>query len=73
MSSLLERIFGHEHKSANQAKERLKTGPDPRSHRSAPGMLESLKDELIKVISRYVRSIPRLCESTWSRMAANSG
>jgi len=58
MNSLLGRIFGHDRKSANQAKERLKLVLIHDRTDLAPGMLESLKDELIAVISRYVEIDP---------------
>jgi cell division topological specificity factor len=54
MNTLLERIFGHDRKSANQAKERLKLVLIHDRTDLAPGMLENLKDEIIAVISRYV-------------------
>jgi cell division topological specificity factor len=54
MSSLLERLFGQDRRTANQAKERLKLVLIHDRTDLAPGMLEKLKDELIQVISRYV-------------------
>ena len=58
MSSFLERIFGHDRKSATAAKERLKLVLIHDRTDLAPGVLESLKDELIQVISRYVAIDP---------------
>jgi len=58
MSSILERIFGHDRKSATAAKERLKLVLIHDRTDLAPGVLESLKDELIQVISRYVAIDP---------------
>jgi cell division topological specificity factor len=58
MSSILDRIFGHDRKSANAAKERLKLVLIHDRTDLAPGVLESLKDELIEVISRYVAIDP---------------
>ena len=58
MSSFLDRIFGHDRKSANEAKERLKLVLIHDRTDLAPGVLESLKDELIEVISRYVAIDP---------------
>lgn len=54
MSSLLERFFGRDRKSANQAKERLKLVLIHDRTDLAPGKMEALKDELLAVISRYV-------------------
>jgi cell division topological specificity factor len=58
MSSILDRIFGHDRKSANAAKERLKLVLIHDRTDLAPGVLEDLKDELIQVISRYVSIDP---------------
>jgi cell division topological specificity factor len=58
MSSFLDRILGHDRKSADTAKERLKLVLIHDRTDLAPGMLESLKDELIQVISRYVAIDP---------------
>ena len=58
MSSILDRIFRHDRKSANAAKERLKLVLIHDRTDLAPGVLESLKDELIEVISRYVAIDP---------------
>jgi cell division topological specificity factor len=58
MSSFLDRILGHDRKSANTAKERLKLVLIHDRTDLAPGVLESLKDELIQVISRYVAIDP---------------
>jgi len=58
MSSILDRIFGHDRKSADAAKQRLKLVLIHDRTDLAPGVLESLKDELIQVISRYVAIDP---------------
>lgn len=58
MSSFLDRMFGRDKKSANAAKERLKLVLIHDRTDLAPGQLESLKDELIAVISRYVSIEP---------------
>lgn len=58
MTSFLERILGHDRRSANTAKERLKLVLIHDRTDLAPGMLESLKDDLIQVISRYVAIDP---------------
>jgi len=54
MATFLERVLGRDRKSANQAKERLKLVLIHDRTDLTPGALESLKDELITVISRYV-------------------
>ncbi len=58
MVSFLERILGHDRRSANTAKERLKLVLIHDRTDLAPGMLENLKDDLIQVISRYVAIDP---------------
>jgi cell division topological specificity factor len=58
MSSILDKIFGHDRKSANTAKERLKLVLIHDRTDLAPGVIENLKDELIQVISRYVAIDP---------------
>lgn len=58
MSSFLDRLFGHDRKSADTAKERLKLVLIHDRTDLAPAALESLKDELIQVISRYVAIDP---------------
>ena len=58
MSSILDKIFGHDRKSANAAKERLKLVLIHDRTDLAPGVLENLKDDLIEVISRYVAIDP---------------
>jgi cell division topological specificity factor len=54
MSSFIERVLGRDRKSANAAKERLKLVLIHDRTDLTPGALQSLKDELIGVISRYV-------------------
>ncbi len=58
MSSFLDRILGHDRKSANAAKERLKLVLIHDRTDLAPGLIDELKDELIQVISRYVAIDP---------------
>jgi cell division topological specificity factor len=54
MSSIIDRVFGRDKRSANQAKERLKLVLIHDRTDLAPGTMDALKDELIGVISRYV-------------------
>jgi len=58
MSTFLDRVLGRDRKSANQAKERLKLVLIHDRTDLTPGALQSLKDELITVISRYVEIDP---------------
>ena len=58
MADFLNRIFGREKKSAQQAKERLKLVLIHDRTDLSPGMLEVLKDELFEVISRHVEIEP---------------
>ena len=58
MSSILDRIFGRDRKSANEAKERLKLVLIHDRTDLPPGELELLKDELIEVISRRIEIDP---------------
>ncbi len=58
MSTFLDRLLGRERKSANQAKERLKLVLIHDRTDLTPGAMESMKDELIQVISRYVTIDP---------------
>lgn len=58
MSDFLGRLFGREKKSARQAKERLKLVLIHDRTDLNPGTLETLKDELIQVISRHVEIDP---------------
>jgi cell division topological specificity factor len=54
MGSFIDRILGREKSSAKQAKERLKLVLIHDRTDLNPGTLETLKDELIDVISRHV-------------------
>lgn len=54
MSNFLERILGRDRKTAIHAKERLKLVLIHDRTNMSPATLETLKDELINVISRYV-------------------
>ena len=56
--SFFDRILGKERKSASQAKERLKLVLIHDRTDMTSEMLDSLKDELIGVISRYVEIDP---------------
>lgn len=58
MSSLWDRIIGRDRKSAEQAKERLKLVLIHDRTDLSPGRLDAMKDDLIKVISRYVSIDP---------------
>ncbi len=58
MSSFLDRLLGHDRKSANAAKERLKLVLIHDRTDLPPGVIDNLKDELIQVISRYVAIDP---------------
>lgn len=58
MSTLLERVFGRDRKSADTAKERLKLVLIHDRTDLTPDALQTLKDELITVISRYVEIDP---------------
>ena len=58
MSSFLNRLLGKNQHSANEAKERLKLVLIHDRTNLSPDALESLKDELIDVISRYVEINP---------------
>lgn len=52
-------LFGKDRKSASQAKERLKLVLIHDRTNLTAGALDSLKDELISVISRYVEIDPK--------------
>jgi cell division topological specificity factor len=58
MSSFIDRLFNREPKSAQQAKERLKLVLIHDRTDLTPGELETMKDELIEVISRHVEIDP---------------
>ncbi len=58
MSSFLDRLLGHDRKSANAAKERLKLVLIHDRTDLPPGVIDTMKDELIQVISRYVAIDP---------------
>lgn len=58
MNKFLDMLFGREEKSAHQAKERMKLVLIHDRTDLSPGMMESLKDELIEVISRYIEIEP---------------
>lgn len=59
MSSFLDRLLGRDVNSAKQAKERLKLVLIHDRTDLNPGTVETLKDELIDVISRHVDIDPR--------------
>ncbi len=58
MDSFLEKLFGKEKKSASAAKERLKFVLIHDRTDITPGQLDSLKNEIIDVISKYVKIEP---------------
>jgi cell division topological specificity factor len=58
MAGFLDRVLGRQPKSAEQAKERLKLVLVHDRTDISPGVMESLKDELIAVISRHVEIDP---------------
>ena len=58
MSTFWEKLIGRDRKSANKAKERLKLVLIHDRTDLAPGLIDSLKDELIEVISRYIEIDP---------------
>jgi len=54
MSGFIDRLLGRQTKSAYQAKERLKLVLVHDRTDLSPGVLETLKDDLIQTISRHV-------------------
>lgn len=54
MADFIERIFGRNRKSANQAKERLQLVLVHDRTNLSNSALENLKDEIIDVISRHI-------------------
>ena len=54
MSGFIDRLLGRQTKSAYQAKERLKLVLVHDRTDISPGVLETLKDDLIQTISRHV-------------------
>lgn len=59
MSGLLERITGHgERSSAKTAKERLIVVLSHDRTDIGPGMLEKIKDEIIRVLSKHIEVDP---------------
>lgn len=58
MSSFFDRLMGRQEKSADKAKERLKLVLIHDRTDITPAMMESLKDELLQVISRYIEIDP---------------
>ena len=67
MAGWLERLFGHEGKSAQQAKERLKLVLIHDRTALTPDMMERMKNELLQVISRYVEIDPELVRISMSQ------
>ena len=57
MASFFDRLFGRK-KSANSAKERLQLVLIHDRANLSPGVLESLRDEIVEVISRHVAIDP---------------
>ena len=58
MNKFLDMLLWREEKSAHQAKERMKLVLIHDRTDLTPGMMETLKDELIEVISRYIEIEP---------------
>lgn len=58
MSTFFDRLLGREKNSAKQAKDRLKLVLIHDRIDMNPGTMETLKDELIEVISRHVEIDP---------------
>jgi cell division topological specificity factor len=58
MPGFLDRVFGRENTSAQQAKDRLKLVLVHDRTDLTPGMLEQLKDDLIAAISRHIEIDP---------------
>ena len=58
MADFIERIFGRNRKSANQAKERLHLVLVHDRTNLTNSALENIKDELIDVISRHIEIDP---------------
>jgi cell division topological specificity factor len=58
MSTFFDRILGRDKSSAQQAKDRLKLVLIHDRIDMNPGTMETLKDELIEVISRHVEIDP---------------
>ena len=54
MNRFLGRLLGHDQKSANLAKERMKLVLVHDRIDMTPGEIEEMKDELIEVISRHI-------------------
>jgi cell division topological specificity factor len=59
MTSFLDRLLNREPKSAQQAKERLKLVLIHDRTSMTPAEMDSLKDELIAVISRHIEIDPQ--------------
>lgn len=58
MTNFLNRLFGRETSSADEAKERLKLVLIHDRTDLSPGVLDALRDEIIDVISRHVEIDP---------------
>jgi cell division topological specificity factor len=59
MADWLSRLLGREPKSADRAKERLKLVLIHDRTDLPPGLMDSLKDEMISVISKYIDIDPQ--------------
>lgn len=59
MNKWLDALLGRENKSARQAKERMKLVLIHDRTDLSPAMMETLKDELIAVISRHIEIDPQ--------------
>lgn len=58
MDNFLEKLFGKDKNSKNTAKERLKLVLIHDRTDLSPGQMENLKNELIEVISKYIKIEP---------------
>jgi cell division topological specificity factor len=67
MSSFFDRLMGRQEKSADKAKERLKLVLIHDRTDITPAMMESLKDELLQVISRYIEINPAAVHITMAQ------
>jgi cell division topological specificity factor len=69
----LDRLFGHREPTSRQmAKDRLQLVLVHDRINISPGMLDTMKDEMIKVISKYVEIDPDGVEVTFSQSKRQS-
>lgn len=69
---MLERLLGHRESSGEVAKERLRLVLAHDRSNISPALLDTLKDEIIGVISRHVAIDPEGVEVTFSQSARES-